>query len=186
MERSDRFASTEMALSYGSALVWQKASSCLRDRLAEIMRLASQGAVPLQLLARPRVERAAMSPLPAEDLLLLREVKGDRRADLIESFVANVAAFNNHIPPITGGWGRIELVDERLGNVSQGDRETARQAAADIRAHLLAIEVLGQYVIADARQAGIEPAYARPGHGPAQSCEAIWRSGRINPPLSMR
>lgn len=127
-----------------------------------------------------------MVPLPAEDVLLLRDVKGDRRADLIDSFVNKVAAFNNHIPPITGGWGRIELVDKRFGNVSQGDRETARQAAADIRAHLRAIDVLGRDIIADARRAWIKPAYAKPGYGPARSCDAIRRSGRINPPISMR
>jgi hypothetical protein len=186
MERSDRFASSEMALSYGSALVWQKASTCLRDRLAQIMLLASKGAVPSQLVARPRVDRAVMVPLPADDFLLLRDVKGDQRANLIDAFVTKVAAFNNHIPPITGGWGRIELVDERFGSVSQGDRETARQAAADVRAHLRAITVLGGDIIADARRAGIKPAYAEPSYGPAQSCEAIWRSGRINPPTSMR
>jgi hypothetical protein len=186
MERSDRFAGRAMALSYGSALVWQRAFPCLSDRLAQIMRLASEGAVPSRFVSRPRVERAVMAPLPSEDFLLLREVKGDRRAALIDSFVANVAAFNNHIPPITGGWGRIELVDERFGSVSQGDREAARQAAADIRAHLRATEVLGRDIIADARQAGIKPAYLRPGYGPARSCEAIWRSGRINPPLTMR
>lgn len=186
MERSDRFASAEMSLSYGSALMWLHAAPCLRDRLAEVMRLASEGAVPSPLVARPRVERTVMTPLPPEDLFLLREVKGDRRAALIDSFVASVAAFNNHIPPITGGWGRIELVDERLGRVSQGDRESARQAAADIRAHLRAIEVLGRDIIADARRAEVKPAYLTPGHGPARSCEAIWRSGRINPPLTMR
>ena len=186
MERSDRFAGTEMALSYGQALVWLRASPCLRDRLAQIMRLASTGAVPSQLLDRPRVDRADMTAPPAEDFLLLRDVKGDRRADLIASFVTRVATFNNHIPPITGGWGRIELVDERLGNVSQGDRETARQAAADIRAHLRAIEVLGRDIVAQAQQAGLKPAYPSPEFGPARSCEAIWRSGRINPPLTMR
>lgn len=186
MERSDRFAGREMALSYGAALVWQRASPCLRDRLAQIMRLASKGAVPAQLAARPRVERIEMTPVPSEDFLLLRDVKGDRRADLINSFVSNVGAFNNHIPPITGQWGRIELVDERLGSVSAGDRETARQAAADIRAHLRAIEVLGQYIIDDSRNAGLRPAYPKSGYGPARSCEAIWRSGRISPPLAMR
>jgi len=186
MERSDRFANRQMALSYGSALVWQRASTCLRDRLAQIMLLASEGPVPSRMLARPRVDRTIMVPLPSEDFLLLRDVKGDQRANLINSFVNKVAAFNNHIPPITGGWGRIELVDERFGNVSQGDRETARQAAADMRAHLRAIDVLGGDIIADARQAGIKPAYAKRGYGPARSCEAIWRTGRIDPPMSMR
>ena len=186
MERSDKLARVEMGISYGTALVWQRAGPCLADRMAEIMRSASTGPVPETLLARPALGQLVFSPLSPDELQLLREKKGAAHADLVETFASNAGDFNRRVLGVADTWGRMDLVNASFGEVTAADRVEARAAAADIRAHLRTIAIINRRIVSRSRSAGIQPIYELAGSGPAESCAAIWRSGRINPPVTMR
>ena len=91
------------------------------------------------------------------------------------------------IASIITAWGRLALIDPANGAVTPADRVEARLAAADIKAQLRAMEVLSRDANAVLAKMGIiarnqnEPTF-----GPAQTCAAIWNSGRLDPPLVMR
>ena len=186
MERSERLAQGEMTSNFGAALIWERAGPCLNDRLAEIMRRASTGPVPHALTVRPRIVQLAQTPLSTTDQLMIRDVKGSQRADFLESFTENVEDLSRDARELTEGWGRLELVDQEFGTVSPQDRVAARAAAADIRAHLRRIAIIGSDIVRESTRAGIRPDFGPAGNGPPETCDAIWTSGQINPHQTAR
>lgn len=84
-------------------------------------------------------------------------------------------------------WGRLMLVDPTNGIVTTADRSEARLAAADIKAQLRAMTVLSTDTTRLLNKMGVAVRNQNePQYGPARSCAAIWESGRIDPPLTIR
>ena len=84
-------------------------------------------------------------------------------------------------------WGRLMLIDPVFGPVTVADHAEARLAAADIKTQLRRIAGLARDVEPIFRKLGIGARNQwQPGHGPARSCAAIWKSGDISPLLSIR
>ena len=79
------------------------------------------------------------------------------------------------------------LVDPTNGTVSASDRREARLAAADIKAQLRAMDMLSTDAARVLFKMGINARNQNePDYGPARTCAAIWASGRLDPPLTMR
>jgi hypothetical protein len=91
------------------------------------------------------------------------------------------------IASIISSWGRLMLVDPSNGTVTEADRREARLAAADIKAQLRAMEVISTDTARVLTEMGIRVRNQNePDYGPARTCAAIWASGRLDPPLTMR
>jgi hypothetical protein len=185
MRRSDARARLEAGQVLNTVLIWQKALPCLDARLKLIMQKASEGAIPPGLADRPMTQDLVLSPLSDDDALLMRAQMGDRHVELIDGLLANVGNFNRHVVGIGSAWGRILLADPRFGSVSAADRAEARASAADIREHLRGMGFIASEIVDRTRELGARPINDDPGFGPARTCDSIWKSGRINPPLRM-
>ena len=76
------------------------------------------------------------------------------------------------------------VIDPENGAVTAQDRAEARLAAADIKAQLRAMEVLsGDTDKVLAKMAIAARNQNEPDYAPARTCAAIWKSGRLDPPV---
>ena len=72
------------------------------------------------------------------------------------------------------------------GEVSIGDRLAAREAAANILAHLRGMRINSNNILESGSKLGLKPrSLSESEYGPAKSCSAIWESGRSDPPLTV-
>ena len=146
-------------------------------------------AFPPGALRRPILQTPGLSYVPpsTESLELLTEHYGVKEKNRLDWVAQNIASSSTVIASIITAWGRLALIDPANGAVTAADRAEARRAAADIKAQLRAMEVLSKDANGALTEMGIvarnenEPAY-----GPAQTCAAIWNSGRLDPPLGAR
>ena len=163
---------------------WRVAVPCLDQRMTQVMQGMQLATISMR---RPRFPSFDYAPPTTEVMDLIGKRYGTREKNRLKWIAANSANANPVIASIITKWGRLMLVDPINGPVTESDRREARLAAADIRAQLRAMEVLST----DATRALVAMGIGarnrnEPGHGPAKSCAAIWASGRLDPPLTMR
>ena len=176
----------ELRTAHSAFQSWQVGAPCLDRRMTEIM---MGTAFPPGALRRPILQTPGLSYVPpsTESLELLTEHYGVKEKNRLDWVAQNIASSSTVIASIITAWGRLALIDPANGAVTAADRAEARRAAADIKAQLRAMEVLSKDANGALTEMGIvarnenEPAY-----GPAQTCAAIWNSGRLDPPLGAR
>ena len=164
--------------------VWEKAVPCLDARMSQIM--AGRRFAP-EVLKRPIFPAPIYLPPDQSSLLLIGDRYGQDEREFYVGIADNIANLQNRIGRIIDSWGRFDLLDPANGIPNEGDREDVRRAAADIKAQLRSLKVSAMIGRKRLEQLKI-PAFARerPNNGPAQTCDAIWKSGNLDPPTGMR
>jgi hypothetical protein len=167
------------------AVSWRAAIPCFDQRMQEVMRAASTGTLDVALADRPEFADFVVSDIDSSVELGMRGRYGNSTADQFKAMQRSVSFAASNIGTIIHSWGRLSLADSRLGSVSGPDRTVVRTAAADIRAELRGLSFAVADFIALAERAGLRLPPRRD-YGPAKRCDQIWRSGRIDPPLTIR
>ena len=175
----------EQSANLAIAVSWRAAIPCLDQRMQEVMRGASTGALEVALADRPMFADFVASDVDPSLELGIRSHYGNSTADQFKAMQRSVSFAASNIGTIIHSWGRLSLADPRLGSVSEADRTVVRTAAADIRAELRGLSyATGDFIaLAENARLGLPPGRD---YGPAKRCDQIWRSGRIDPPLTMR
>jgi len=173
----------EQSANLAVALSWRAAIPCLDQRMQEVMRAASTGTLDVALADRPEFADFVVSDIDPRAELGMRSRYGNATADQFKAMQRSVSFAASNIGTAIHSWGRLSLADSRLGSVSEPDRTVVRTAAADIRAELRGLSFAVGDFIALAGRAGLGLPSGRH-YGPAKRCDQIWRSGRIDPPLT--
>ena len=175
----------EQSANLAAALSWRAAIPCLDGRMQEVMRAASNGTLDVALADRPEFADFVVSDIDPAAELGIRSRYGSETADQYKAMQRSISFAAANTGTIIHSWGRLNLADPRFGSISGPDRTVARTAAADIRAELRGLSfAVGDFIVL-AERAGLELPRDRK-YGPAKRCDQIWRSGRIDPPLTMR
>lgn len=178
-------AEIEISDNMYAASVYQAAIPCFEERMREVMRTASKGPVDRQMAVRPSLKSSGLSEIGEQSALLLRKEKGDLWSSVFDALARSISDIDDRSSKIAEEWGKIALADPENGVVSLGDRLAAREAAANILAHLRGLKINADNILQLGAQLGLRPhSSTEPGFGPAQTCNAIWKSGRSDPPLS--
>ena len=174
----------ELTSAHSALQTWQAAIPCLERRMTDVMQGTQRATVSTR---RPRFPSFGYVPPTTEVMDLIGKRYGTTEKNRLNWIADNSANANPVIASIITKWGRLMLVDPSNGTVTEPDRREARLAAADIKAQLRAMEVLSTDGARVLTKMGISARNQNePGHGPATSCAAIWASGRLDPPLTMR
>jgi hypothetical protein len=184
MEQERGRARQELATAHMMFLAWQAAVPCLDDRMTEIMAGKLQDGASLR---RPSFPFPSYAEPDDQSLLLMGKVYGLDERDLYRGLTSSIQGLEQRGDRIIDAWGRFALLDPANGRADQSDRAEVRRAAADIKAQLRSLAIGTRIAIMRLERMGV-PAFNReqPNNGPAKSCEAIWNSGRLDPPISTR
>lgn len=163
---------------------WSVAVPCLNQRMTDIMKgtVLSTGD-----LLRPSMPTPNYSPPDSFTLNLIAERYGVEEKNRLKFVTDGIQSLFTMSEKIVSAWGRLMLIDPANGPVSAADRAQARAAAADIKGYLRSIDVVTHHGLKLFRNLQIRARNSdEPEKGPAKSCAAIWRSGRVDPPFSER
>jgi hypothetical protein len=174
----------ELTTAHSIFRTWRAGIPCLNQRMTEVM--IGTDFSPNAML-RPALPAPDFTP-PATDVLdLIAKRHGLEEKDRLIWVAMNVAGVYAADGSIGTIWGRLTLIDPAFGPVTAADQAEARVAAADIKAQLRRIEVLSDDATMILTKMGIAARnQSEPNYGPAKSCAAIWKSGRLDPPLDAR
>ena len=164
--------------------VWEAAVPCLDVRMSQIM---SGSRLAPDVLKRPIFPTPSYLPPDQQSLLLVGDRYGQDERDLYASIADNIANLQDRSSRIIDAWGRFDLLDPANGVPNAEDRADVRRAAADIKAQLESLKF--STMIARKRLERLKiPALfrERPNTGPAETCDAIWKNGNLDPPIGMR
>jgi hypothetical protein len=184
-EAKDR-AEIEISDNMHVAKVYLVAIPCFEDRMRDAMRLLSKGSIDRELAVRPSLKSSGLSQISDQSALLLRKENGGRWSNVFDSLARNVADLEHRSSEVAEEWGKFAVADAGNGDVSMGDRLAARVAAANIIAQLRGMRINSNNILKLGSQLGLKSrSLTEPGYGPAKSCQAIWESGRSDPPLQV-
>lgn len=187
MEEARKRVEIEASSDMYAALIMKVAAPCLEQRMREIMRQASVGPVDAAFAERPSIKSFFLSPISDESLLLMRKRYGERWVRSLNNFFNNNADLDKRTGTIATVWGRIAMASADNGAVSPGDRLAARAAAAEVLAEMRGVRINADNLLKWGAALGLKPVPGiEPEFGPAKTCSAIWKSGRSDPPLSLR
>ena len=183
MEEERSRALYEMQTAHQILLGWRAALPCLNARMNDVMRGRRLSVGDLQ---RPRLDTPNYAAPEPATLSLLAERHGVDEKNDFKGIASNLETLDARANSIIDLWGRLMLLDPANGQVTSEDRAQARLAAADIKAQLRSVEIVTDLALDRLHRLNV-PARNNdePGTGPARSCAAIWRSGRMDPPLTM-
>ncbi len=163
---------------------WHAAIPCLDRRMTDIMKGTSLASSDFR---RPQFQTPIYAPPTTEVMDLIARHHGAEEKNRLDWIAQNIGYASTVAVAMITRWGRLMLVDPTNGAVTTADRIEARLAAADIRAQLRAMDVLSTDATRLLGKMGIHARNQNdPQYGPAKGCAAIWRSGRVDPPLTMR
>lgn len=157
---------------------------CLDRRMTEIM---SDSRIDRSALVRPTLVNPGYTPPDEQSMVLIDRIYGPREKAVLAGAAIGTSNLRNVVANIAENWGKFALIDPANGPVGTSDRAEARSAAASIKAELHTAAIIGVDIGRRLRSIGVGTSdEENPENGPAHSCNAIWRSGRIDPPLMMR
>ena len=163
---------------------WRAGIPCLDERMTQIMTGTD---FPTNAMLRPALPAPDFAPPETDVLDLIAKRYGPEEKNRLIWVATNVTGVHAADASIGNIWGRLALIDPANGPVTAADHAEARLAAADIKAQLRRIDVLSDDAIMILTKMGIAARNQyEPDYGPAKSCAAIWKSGRLDPPLDMR
>ena len=162
---------------------WRAAAPCLDQRMTEVMH--GKQFAPNEL-RRPGIVNIQVAA-PGHDTIELigRQYGMQEKTSL--SWILDIIEFTKPSSArIRDQWALLSLIDPVNGPPTASDRAQARMAAAVIKEELKRIDGLAASVEPLFQKLGIKAQEIfTPDRGPARSCAAIWKSGNLNPPLSM-
>ncbi len=163
---------------------WITAVPCLDRRMTEIM---SGAKVDGAALVRPTLINPGYTPPDEESMVLIDRLYGHREKAVLSGMAIGTVNIRNVVIKIVENWGKLALIDPANGPIGPSDRAEARSAAANIKAQLHSAAIISDDISVRLRGIGVGMSDdENPENGPARSCDAIWRSKRIDPPLAMR
>lgn len=184
MEEAKARAEVEISDNMYAAKINLAAIPCFEDRMREVMRKSSKGAIDGQMAIRPSLKSTGLSQIGEQSALLLRKEDGGQWSSLFDALARNIADMDGRGSKVAEEWGRLALADADNGDVSGGDRLAVREAAANILAHLRGMRINASNILQLGSELGLKPRSLNEAeYGPAKSCSAIWQSGRSDPPL---
>lgn len=158
MEQARKRMQRDIAQGATNVRAWMIALPCLEEKLDSAMRAAGGTAsIDPQILERPGFRTFRVEPLPAHTSLLLIDRHGSEKALLYSglqerserlSFLSNRAAER---------WMALTVLDARYGQVRDGDRVNAREAASDIRSALRSLAIGARGYLEEASRLGVTP-----------------------------
>ena len=174
----------ELTSAHSIFQTWRAGIPCLDERMTEVM---TGKTFALNAMRRPALPAPDFAPPSTEVLDLIAKRYGTEEKNRLIWIATNIAQVGAADSSIVSSWGRLMLVDPVNGPVTAADHAEARLAAADIKAQLRRIDVLSSDMIAILPKMGIVARNQyEPDYGPTRSCAAIWKSSRLDPPLTMR
>lgn len=174
----------EMADAYSVFQTWRAAVPCLDQRMTEVMNgkeFSPNG------LRRPSFVRADVAAPSNDTIELIARRHGMQEKISLNWILSTIESINSSSATIREKWALLSLIDPVNGPPTASDRAEARVAAAVIKAALERIDGLAEAMEPLFQKLGVraQELYT-PERGPAKSCAAIWKSGQLNPPLTMR
>jgi len=164
---------------------WLVAIPCLDQRMTEIM--TGTGPRDHASLVRPSLINPAYTQPDDDAMVLIDRKYGHREAGVLQGMTINANNVRNVSTKIVESWGKFALIDPTNGLPGPGDVTAARGAAADIKAQLHSGTIIATDIDRRLSSIGVGASDDEsPELGPAHSCAAIWRSGRMDPPLTER
>jgi hypothetical protein len=172
----------ELVHSFGQyrtiAHTYEVALPCLEERVDLIFRQANQGRpIDPQLLKHARLTLMGPDDVSHEDFQLLRNRFGNETVDRIGSMQFNLATSLKSGLELERRWFEFQRLDSQHGAIDEADRQSARQTAVEIKAHLYALAKSTRLILKLADLLGIE----RPSDAkltPVADCAQMWRTGR--------
>ena len=174
----------ELADSFSLFQIWRAAVPCLDQRMTEVMN--GKEFAPNEL-RRPTFVSAAVAVPSTDTMEMIGRRHGMQEKISLSWILSNIEATKPSSAIIREKWALLSLIDPVNGPPTDSDRAAARVAAAEIKAQLERIGGLAASMEPPFRKLGIDAQEVyTPERGPAKSCAAIWKSGQINPPLTIR
>ncbi len=171
-----------------SALIWDVALPCLRERVETVMIRAADGApIGADLARRPTFWTTENAELdPGDWSRVRRHVDPDTASRYARATNANTV-FQEDLLAVAASWERFSQMDPRLGQPTDADRSAVRMAGGEILARLRGMENDVRNILSFAKAFGISPAQSVDQQGrpvrPATSCAEIDATGRTNVPV---
>ena len=163
---------------------WLVAVPCLDQRMTEVMN--GKQFAPNEL-RRPAFVSADVATPNTDTIEMIARRYGTQEKISLNWILSNILKIEPSSAIIREKWALLSLIDPVNGPPTASDRAAARVAAAEIKAQLERIGGLAANMEPPFRKLGIAAREVyTPDRGPAKSCAAIWKSGRINPPLTLR
>lgn len=163
---------------------WSAAVPCLDQRMTEVM--MGKKFAPNEL-RRPAFVSADVATPSTDTIEMIARQYGTQEKISVNWIFLNILKIEPSSAIIREKWALLSLIDPVNGPPTDSDRAAARVAAAEIKAQLERIGGLAASMEPPFRKLGIDAQEVyTPERGPAKSCAAIWKSGSINPPLTMR
>ena len=163
---------------------WRAAVPCLDQRMTEVMH--GKEFAPNEL-RRPTFVSADVATPSTDTIEMIARRYGPQEKISLNWILSNIEAIKPESAIIREKWGLLSLIDPVNGPSTSFDRAGARVAAAEIKSRLEHIDTLAASVEPLFKKLGISAhELYTPDRGAAKSCAAIWKSGQINPPLTMR
>lgn len=179
MERARARADLEMGDAAAVGQLWKDLGPCLRQDIDTIMRASAAGeAADPELLKRPDVFINTVMPMAEQTKLLIRERYGDEVAYNYDRMQRMTARLDSKAEEMIDQWGRLALLNPALGEADAGDRQSAREVAASIRANLDSIAVIADGTIGMAKRMKLEPKILGEPARMARNCEEFRAFGR--------
>ncbi|QNM82135.1 hypothetical protein H8M03_08865 [Sphingomonas sabuli] len=182
--RDERARARQELSQFGySALAWKAAAPCLAERVATIMSGQVRAGKDLQ---RPSLTTLNYTPPDEHSLLLIGKTYGAEERDLYKMLASDLGNMKARGASLIAAWSRFALLDPANGPIGPSDFVQVRIAGADILGTIHGETLIADNVLQRVRTLGIEPRSADPAYAPARTCDSIWRSGRIEPPIERR
>jgi hypothetical protein len=163
------------------AAVWRSALPCLRERVKDIMLVASAGgSLPAEMARRPKLVQNYYAPVSPEHYLLIAAQIGEEKAGVLTDVQGRFETIQNAAHDMRTQWELFRLLDPAYGQASLADRAAARVAGASILTSMRTIEIALDQVEA---QKGLivakrkEPFDRAFGVLPVRTCAEVWAKG---------
>ena len=120
-------------------------------------------------------------------MVVIDRLYGHREKAVLSGMAIGTVNIRNVVIKIVENCGKLALIDPANGPIGPSDRAEARSAAANIEAQLHSAAIISDDIsVRLRRHRHWHVGRRKSENGPARSCDAIWRSKRIDPPLAMR
>lgn len=163
------------------ARVWRAALPCLRERVGEIMRVASsENVLPPGMAQRPKLVQNFYPAASPEMERLIAERIGPRNAGVLTDVQGRFATIQSAAEDMRRQWEVFRLLDPEYGPTIPADRAAARLAGASILTAMRTIEVALDSV--EQQKEMVEAKDRTPLDRafdvfPVRNCAELWRNG---------
>lgn len=178
-EMESERASFEEALARSGTIArgWKVVTPCLDDRMTLIMRAMADGSdLDPALLRRPALWGDFETSMSERSLRLYEKRYGKPRTEELTRTLGDMRNLNRRVESVILAWSPMALADASNGTPGPDDRIKVREAASEIKATLVGLNINADNIIDAARLLDVAPDAATPGQ-PVADCAELWRTG---------